>query len=118
MAWAPSTRFAIALALVGCTFLAQAVFAAPGRRTQNLQEEPPRLRTIFKNGAVLLVENLPQAKYVSVQLFASDKHLPDTPETHGYRHLLEHLALKGPKRDLDLQMERQGVFFLGRTLRD
>ena len=82
------------------------------------QDEPPRLRTIFKNGSILLVENLPSAKYVSVQLFASDKHLPDTPETHGYRHLLEHLCLKGPNHDLDLLMEKQGIFFLGRTLRD
>lgn len=84
----------------------------------NAQEEPPRLRTLLPNGSILLVENLPRAKSVSVQLFASDRRLPDTPDNHGFRHLLEHLCLKGPKHDLDLQMERQGMFFLGRTLRD
>src|SRR5258708_2113359 len=82
------------------------------------QEEPPRLRTLFRNGSTLLVERQADAKYVSVQLFASSRRVPDTPENHGLKHLLEHLVLKGPKHDLDLQMERQGIFFTGRTLRD
>lgn len=82
------------------------------------QEEPPRLRTLVPNGSILLVENMPAAKSVSVQLFASSRRVPDTPENHGYKHLLEHLVLKGHGKDLDLRMERQGIFFSGHTLRD
>jgi len=80
--------------------------------------EPPRLRTLLPNGSILLVENMPDAKVASVQLFASSIRFPDTPENHGYKHLLEHLLLKGPDKDLDLKMESQGIFFTGRTLRD
>jgi predicted Zn-dependent peptidase len=80
--------------------------------------EPPRLRTLLPNGSISLVENLPDAKVVSVQLFASSIRFRDTLENHGYKHLLEHLLLKGPNKDLDVKMESQGIFFTGRTLRD
>jgi predicted Zn-dependent peptidase len=82
------------------------------------QEEPLRLRTLLHNGATLLVENMPRAKVASVQLFASSLKVPDSPENHGLKHLLEHLILKGQNKDLDLKMESQGMFFTGRTLRD
>lgn len=82
------------------------------------QIEPPRLRTLLPNGSICLVENLPNAKDVSVQLFASSLRFPDTPANHGLKHLLEHLLLKGPNKDLDMKLETQGIFFTGRTLRD
>jgi len=83
-----------------------------------LQEEAPRLRTILPNGPVILVERMPTAKSVSVQLFASARGARDTEETHGMRHLLEHLVLKGKDRKLDLRMESQGLLFTGKTHRD
>jgi predicted Zn-dependent peptidase len=83
-----------------------------------MQEEAPRLRTLLPNGPVILVERMPQAKSVSVQLFASARGARDTKETHGYRHLLEHLVLKGKDRKLDLRMESAGVLFTGQTHRD
>ena len=82
------------------------------------QEQSPRLRTLESNGSILLVENLPDAKVASVQMFASSRDVPDTPETHGFRHLLEHLILKGADKNLDQRMEEKGIFFVGRTLRD
>ncbi len=86
--------------------------------TASAQIEPPRLRTLLPNGSICLVENMPNAKIVSVQLFASSLRFPDTPTNHGFKHLLEHLLLKGPNKDLDMKMETQGIFFTGRTLRD
>jgi hypothetical protein len=97
---------ALPLLMLGMFHLAQA------------QEAPQRLRTLFPNGAILLVENISGAATASVQLFASSRRLPDTPENHGYRHLLEHLLLKGPAKDLDLRLESQGMVLLGKTLRD
>jgi len=57
-------------------------------------QQPPRLRTLLDNGAVVLVEPVPSAT-ISVQLFASSKYAPETAASHGYRHLLEHLIARG-----------------------
>lgn len=82
------------------------------------QDESPRRRLILENGAIVLAERLPDAKSLSVQLFAGVRGVSETRETHGWRHLLEHLVLKGADGKLDDRMESQGVFFTGRTYRD
>ena len=112
----PFAMAALAKLFTAAVLLAGAALSALAQAPPD--ESPPRLRTIFPNGAVLLVENMPQAKTLSVQFFAASRRMPDTADNHGYRHLVEHLALKGPHKDLDLQLERQGIFFLGHTLRD
>lgn len=81
-------------------------------------EQPPRLRTLLKNGAVVFVEKVPNAATISVQLLASSRGTKDTPKTHGLRHLLEHLLVKGSKGDLSLTLERQGAILRANTLRD
>lgn len=70
------------------------------------------------NGSVLLVERFPGAKTLSVQVFAGNRGVEEKPSTHGFRHLLEHLVLKGQKGDLDHRLESVGIFFTGRTHRD
>lgn len=82
------------------------------------QQEAPRLRTLLANGATLHVERFAGAKVLSVQLFVSSRSAGERAETHGHRHLLEHLILKGQRGDLDRRLESQGVFFTGRTHRD
>lgn len=79
-------------------------------------QQPPRLRTLLDNGAVVLVEPVPSTT-ISVQLFASSKYAPETEATHGYRHLLEHLIARGDGT-LDRRLESQGCFLIARTLRD
>lgn len=79
-------------------------------------QQPPRLRTLLDNGAVVLVEPVPSAT-ISVQLFASSKYAPETAASHGYRHLLEHLIARGDGT-LDRRLESQGCFLIARTLRD
>ncbi len=81
-------------------------------------EQPPRLRTVLPNGAVTLVEKVPGAKTIAVQLFASSRGTEETPITNGLRHLLEHLIAKGPKGDLDRRLERAGGFLTAETTRD
>lgn len=84
------------------------------------QVSAPRLRTVLPNGSVVLVENMPEAKGLSVQLFASARGVEEAPTRHGWRHLLEHLTLKGrnPKEPLDNRIESQGLFVQGNTYRD
>lgn len=80
--------------------------------------DAPRLRTILKSGAVSLIERMPAADRCSVQLWATGRECAETPETHGRRHLLEHLAAKGRNRDLDRRLEMRGMILTAQTYRD
>lgn len=82
------------------------------------QQEPPRLRTICKNGAAILVERMAEEPMISVQLWASARIVRDTKETHGWRHLLEHLMARGQNKDLDRRLEMVGGYLRARTFRD
>ena len=81
-------------------------------------QQPPRLRTILGNGAIVLVDRSPGAQTVSIQLFVSSKAVPDTKLNHGLRHLLEHFEARGRKKDLDAKVESAGGFIFAKTLRD
>lgn len=81
-------------------------------------QDAPRLRTILKSGAVTLVERMPEADVCSVQLWATGRECAETPETHGRRHLLEHLVVKGRNRDLDRRLEARGMYLTASTFRD
>lgn len=88
------------------------------------QQEPPkildapRLRTILKSGAVTLIERLPSAESCSVQLWVTGRECAETVETHGRRHLLEHLVAKGKTGDLDMRLETRGIYLTAQTSRD
>lgn len=81
-------------------------------------QDSPRLKTELPNRARILAETFPGARLMAVQLFASVRGAADTPETHGYRHLLEHLIVKGTNGDLDMRLESKGVFLKAETYRD
>ncbi|HWA83608.1 MAG TPA: insulinase family protein [Fimbriimonadaceae bacterium] len=81
------------------------------------QDQPPRLRTILENNSVILVEPMPAEPVISVQLFASSKYVPETEETHGFRHLVEHLIARGDG-SLDRSLETKACFLDAHTLRD
>jgi predicted Zn-dependent peptidase len=80
--------------------------------------QPPRLRTILGNGAVVLIERDASSKQLSVQLFVSAQDSPETPSTHGLRHLMEHLEAPGRDGTLDRRVEARGGFITAQTLRD
>ncbi len=79
---------------------------------------PDRLRTVLPNGAAILVERMPNQPSLTVQLFASAKFTPETPATHGFRHLLEHLVARGQSGSIDQRLESKGAFLRASTLRD
>jgi predicted Zn-dependent peptidase len=81
------------------------------------QDEPPRLRTICRNGAAIIVERMADQPVISVQLWASSRAVPETPQNHGWRHLMEHIIARG-KGDLDKRLETQGSYLRARTFRD
>ncbi len=79
--------------------------------------QPARLRTLLPNGSAVLVEDMPQSRYTSIQLFVSSRLTRDTPTTSGYRHLLEHLEARADGK-LDWELESKGAFLYARTFRD
>lgn len=81
------------------------------------QQEPPRLRTICKNGAAILVERMADEPVISVQLWASARSVKDSKDTHGWRHLMEHLVARGQRNDLDKRLETLGCYLRARTFR-
>lgn len=81
-------------------------------------EQPPRLRTVLPSGAVVLVERVPSANSLVVGLFVSARSAPETPATHGYRHLIEHLVALGKDGKLDQALESKGGFVRAETFRD
>jgi len=86
--------------------------------TQVPVQQPSRLRTVLPNGAAIIVDNIPGAKSLSVQLFASSRGTEETPITNGLRHLLEHIVARGPNGDLDKRLETAGGFLTAETSRD
>jgi hypothetical protein len=82
------------------------------------QTQPDRLRTILPNESVILVEPVANSRIISLQLWASARGVEERSETHGLRHLLEHILVLGPKRDLDYRLESVGGSIRARTYRD
>ncbi|MGV3617196.1 MAG: hypothetical protein ACO1SV_17860 [Fimbriimonas sp.] len=95
-----------------------ALFCAAAATAQVPVGQPPRLRTVLPNGAIILVERIPGAPSLAMGLYASSRLTPETPATHGHRHLLEHLVASGQHGDLDRRLETAGGFMRARTLRD
>ncbi|CAN5342565.1 hypothetical protein BH11ARM1_BH11ARM1_11460 [soil metagenome] len=79
--------------------------------------QPQRLRTLTPGGACILVERVPTSKFVTVQLFAAAKGAPETAETNGQRHLLEHLVAPGDGT-IDQAIETRGGYLFAKTMRD
>jgi hypothetical protein len=78
--------------------------------------DSPQLRSILPNDSVVWCENR-KSPYVSIHLFLSCKGMPDTLETFGYRHLLEHIAARAIP-GLDREIETAGGTFEASTTRD
>ncbi|MCW5942836.1 MAG: insulinase family protein [Fimbriimonadaceae bacterium] len=73
---------------------------------------------MFESGASCLVERMPDAREVAISLWASSRSARETPTTHGFRHLLEHLVAKGRDGTLDARLESEGITLTASTYRD
>jgi hypothetical protein len=81
-------------------------------------QNAPRLKTELPNKAIVFTERYANAPMFSVLLHASSQNVQESPETHGWRHLLEHLLAKEPRGDLDRRLESQGLYLQAETSRD
>lgn len=81
-------------------------------------DQPPRLRTILPNGSISLIEPHFESKLITIELVASARGAEDTPKTHGWRHILEHLLVRGRDGRLDSKLEAVGGFLRAETYRD
>lgn len=82
-----------------------------------IQGQPARLRTVLPNHAAVLVEPMPSPT-ISLQLWSASKGVDERLETHGLRHLMEHILALGPARDVDRRLETEGGSLVARTYRD
>lgn len=81
-------------------------------------QDAPRLKVELPNRAIAFVERFDKAKLCAVHLVASSRGVEESKATHGWRHLLEHLMVKGRRGTLDKDLESQGLFLRAQTYRD
>lgn len=75
-------------------------------------------REVLPNGLGIAVQPMEGLQRVSLTLVASSAGSPDTVETHGRRHLLEHLIAKGAGGRMDRLLEVHGMVLMAYTTRD
>ena len=80
-------------------------------------EDPPKLRSELANGVRIFVERSATPNIVTVELYASNEASFETPDTHGFRHLVEHIAVRGKDRGLDKRLESKGLYLTASTTR-
>jgi len=85
--------------------------------TQTPASDSVRLRTILPNDVAILVERRPSPT-TSVQLWISAAGAWERYDSHGARHLLEHLMALGSDGEVDAALETQGGFLRAETYRD
>jgi hypothetical protein len=83
-----------------------------------LSQDLPRLRTRLPNGATVLVERMPKARTLTVQLWLGVRGARDTAATAGYRHLLEHLMARQRDGEIDRKIESVGGLLRAETQPD
>lgn len=83
-----------------------------------LSAPPPAVKQQLPNGAFVYVQNRPTPGRMSVVLTFSSVGVADTDGMEGLRHLWEHFAARGPRRDLDGFLEARGCVLTAYTTRD
>ncbi|MCH7905386.1 MAG: insulinase family protein [Armatimonadetes bacterium] len=78
----------------------------------------PALKETLPNGAQAYVERFAAGTDFALSLFVDRRGVATSSEQHGWLHLLEHIAAKGPEKSLDAQLEIRGLFLRAETLRD
>lgn len=81
-------------------------------------QDRPVAKVTLPNGTLVYARRLEGAKTFSVVLAACALKQTETQESHGIRHLLEHLVAKGPNHDVDALLEGQGMILKAETTRD
>lgn len=69
-------------------------------------------------GPAIHIKRIPDAKYVSVQLFLVSSGIPAGFDRCGARHMHEHLLAVGADGKIDLELEAAGLSLTANTLRE
>lgn len=72
----------------------------------------------LRNGATVYTRRIEGARSFCLVLGTSTFSPSEPPETHGLRHLIEHLQALGAKRDVDRLLESEGMMLNAETTRD
>lgn len=99
-------------------FLACVVLALSCQAKPPTIGQPPYLRQGLGDGATICVIPDRQAKMCSLVLAASSRGSEDDTDSHGFRHLLEHVVARGHAGDVDQRLEAVGGMLLASTYRD
>ncbi|MBS1718457.1 MAG: insulinase family protein [Armatimonadetes bacterium] len=83
-----------------------------------LQIQPDQAHATLPNNSYYFVERQPAARYESIQLWLGNRSATESPETHGRRHLAEHILVRGLDGALGARLESHGCFIHANTLRD
>lgn len=84
-------------------------------------QPPPssdRARGVLANGVRVVAQRVDSPGEVRIAMAASLLGAGLGRENHGFAHLLEHLAAKGPKKDIDARLELQGMALSVETTRE
>ncbi len=81
-------------------------------------QDRTKVKLELPNDAKVYCRNIESAKTFTMSLAIVSLKSPEQPETHGIRHLLEHLVAKGRSKDLDTQCEMNGMVLKAETTRD
>src|SRR5947207_15544223 len=84
----------------------------------NSFQERSALKEVLPNGATFYVQTQKGVGNFSIVLASVPAGEPETPETHGLRHLAEHFMAKGANKGIDALLEKDGMVLLAETTRD
>lgn len=93
------------------TALVLAALLSPGQDRTAVKE-------VLANGATVYAQRIIGATNVSLAVSCVAKSNPEPVETHGLRHLAEHLIAKGSDKGIDARLEKLGAVLLAETSRD
>ncbi len=76
------------------------------------------IKETLPNGVIVYAQRIEGTTQMAATLASVSKDQPETADSHGMRHLLEHLVAKGPDKDVDKGVEGRGMVLLAETTRD
>lgn len=83
-----------------------------------LNQDRVAIKSNLQNGSTLYVQEIAKSQDVGICLTFANTVGQETPDTHGIRHLLEHLAARGKGAVVDSLLESKGLVLLAETNRD
>ncbi|MBS1714892.1 MAG: insulinase family protein [Armatimonadetes bacterium] len=81
-------------------------------------QDRSEVKQTLANGATVYTRRIEDSRSFCLTLGSASFAATEPSETHGLRHLIEHLQALGSKRDVDRMLESQGMMLTAETTRD